>query len=70
MDVNFYVGNKFDIGNSYEIYGVTWGKYKSKVDSCVKRIKCWQCFKIRQKQLNAASLKILMCTYGSDIYYF
>ena len=45
-------------------------KYKSEVESCVKRIKCQQCFKNRKKTLNATSLKYLICTYSSDFYYF
>ena len=42
----------------------------SEVDSCVKRIKCYICFKNRRNNLNATSSKILMCTYGSDFYCF
>ena len=40
---------------------------RSEVESCVKRISASSVLKTEK---NSLSLKILMCTYGSDLYYF
>ena len=46
------------------------GKYKSEVSQVLKESSASSALKTEKKTLNATSLKILMFTYGSYLYYF